>query len=193
MKARRSEPSSQIEVGFASAREVEMKPVDPWIEGLDLQLARNAVELATAADDVQTVVASSHVAANSDVTGAGELPVQVGDRVALEVVGLDVELALTPVPTDAVLAVLGVEELVLEAELGVTHSLARGLLREDVEVVVERGGGGSEQTRPQHGDDHAQQKLVHMGDLSWLVVSLLDTGLADPSRLGWHVNSEVRF
>jgi len=170
-----------------------MKPVDPWIEGLDLQLARNAVELATAADDVQTVVASSHVAANSDVTGAGELPVQVGDRVALEVVGLDVELALTPVPTDAVLAVLGVEELVLEAELGVTHSLARGLLREDVEVVVERGGGGSEQTRPQHGDDHAQQKLVHMGDLSWLVVSLLDTGLADPSRPGWHVNSEVRF
>jgi hypothetical protein len=60
-------------------------------------------------------------------------------------------------------------------------------------VVVERGGGGSEQTGPQHGDDHAQQKLVHMGDLSWLVVSLLDTGLADPSRPGWHVNSEVRF
>ena len=51
-----------------------MKPVNLWIERLDLELARDAVGLATAADDVQTVVASSSVTATQMLPNPANFP-----------------------------------------------------------------------------------------------------------------------
>ena len=108
-------------VRYLVAPEIEVNLVDPPADAVDLRLPGDAVELAAAADHVDPVVVALKIALDADIADTADLSVQVNDRTALDMLISRDEPAAV-IATDPVVAVLGIEELVLEAN-GVVRSL----------------------------------------------------------------------
>jgi len=122
---------------------------------VDQHLARDAVEVMGAAGDVEPLVAAtSEITAHGNVAESSDLTVEVDVGAALG--GVVLVLALTPIAADLVAAVVRIEELFLEHELGAPHDVARDRPRDHAEVMIERsrGGDGEQGGRCEYtGDD----------------------------------------
>jgi hypothetical protein len=146
-----------------STTEIEVVPAgDLRLRALvDGHLARDAIELAGAAEHHHVTVTGLDIAPDPDVADAADLSVQANERVALKPV-VRLFPALKAVAADLVAAVLRVKELVLEDKRVLAHLVKRMTLREHPEVTVERERRGCEHGGAERGyADHNRKSLPH--------------------------------
>src|SRR5262249_43554951 len=148
--------------GPSLTNEVEVKSVDVAAQALNLHLPGNSPEVAGASDDVDPIVMSPKVTTDIDVAEAADVAVEVDRGAAPELLDVGLFSAIAPVAADPVAAVSWIEEVVLETE-PLVRPVARGLLRDHAEVMIERGGGrerehrGGERSESPNGDELAHE------------------------------------
>src|SRR5215211_32773 len=127
-------------------------------------LAGGPLEVVGAPDDLEPGIAFRSGAAVFDVAQAPDLTVEVSGPLTERAVSL--ELALTAVATDTVVAILRIEHLPLVPEpvarLGIVGDAQELLLLEDLELVLGHGRGrGREQANPERRESRGHDELAH--------------------------------
>ncbi|HXE99941.1 MAG TPA: hypothetical protein VN458_06315 [Solirubrobacterales bacterium] len=134
--------------------EVELCFVAP-LRVAEHELASRSLEVAGAPGNVEPMVAWTEAANHADVTESADFSVEVELDLALELL-IRFGSTPTPFPTDPVVAVLGIEQLGLEAK-----PVRIQLSFEHCEVMIERcRGRDREQTGSERREDSSDDQLV---------------------------------
>jgi len=132
---------------------------------VEQHLSGDPVEVMGAPDDVEPTVVSFEVAFDTDVAESADLTVEVNEGVAPRCLCLRIEGAYTSRATDAVVAVLRIEELVPEPVRGSVLA-RRDRLCKHAEVMIERcGGRDREQAHAENRKSPGHDELAHKSPL----------------------------